>query len=211
MPTNPYSQSCFFQALPGASLIAQLVKNSPATWETWSIPGLGRSHGEGEGCALQYSGLENSMDYMLHGVRVGHDWATFTFTPRWHSGKESTCQFRSDPWVRKTPGEGNDNPLQSFCLENRLHREAWCATVHGVKKKIRLDLVTKPPIHDFFSSYAWMWELDHERRLSTEGLKLLNCSAGEDSWVPWTARRLNQSILKEINPEYSLDGLMLKL
>ena len=29
--------------------------------------------------------------------------------------------------------------------------------------------------------------------------------------VPWNARRLNQSILKEINPEYSLEGLMLKL
>ena len=29
--------------------------------------------------------------------------------------------------------------------------------------------------------------------------------------VPWTARRLNQSILKEINPEYSLEGLMMKL
>ena len=29
--------------------------------------------------------------------------------------------------------------------------------------------------------------------------------------VPWTARRLSQSILKEINPEYSLEGLMLKL
>ena len=29
--------------------------------------------------------------------------------------------------------------------------------------------------------------------------------------VPWTARRINQSILKEINPEYSLEGLMLKL
>ena len=30
-------------------------------------------------------------------------------------------------------------------------------------------------------------------------------------WVPWTARRANQSILKEISPEYSLEGLMLKL
>ena len=29
--------------------------------------------------------------------------------------------------------------------------------------------------------------------------------------VPWTARRSNQSILKEINPEYSMEGLMLKL
>ena len=34
---------------------------------------------------------------------------------------------------------------------------------------------------------------------------------GEDLRVPWTARRSNQSILKEIKPEYSLEGLMLKL
>ena len=40
---------------------------------------------------------------------------------------------------------------------------------------------------------------------------LLNCDVGEDLRVPWTARRSNQSILKEISPEYSLEGLMLKL
>ena len=40
---------------------------------------------------------------------------------------------------------------------------------------------------------------------------LLNCGAGEDSRVPWTTRRSNQLILKEINSEYSLEGLMLKL
>ena len=40
---------------------------------------------------------------------------------------------------------------------------------------------------------------------------LLNCGAKEDSRVPWTARRSNQSILKEMKPEYSLEGLMLKL
>ena len=40
---------------------------------------------------------------------------------------------------------------------------------------------------------------------------LLNCGVGEDLRVPWTARTSNQSILKEINPEYSLEGLMLKL
>ena len=42
-------------------------------------------------------------------------------------------------------------------------------------------------------------------------LMLLNCGAGEDSRVPWTAKRSNLSTLKEINPEYSLEGLMLKL
>ena len=40
---------------------------------------------------------------------------------------------------------------------------------------------------------------------------LSNCGAGEDLRVLWPARRSNQSILKEINPEYSLERLVLKL
>ena len=59
--------------------------------------------------------------------------------------------------------------------------------------------------YGFSSSHVWMWDL------------------GQGSWVrrpsswrrplrvPWTARRSNQSILMEISPEYSLEGLMLKL
>ena len=42
-------------------------------------------------------------------------------------------------------------------------------------------------------------------------LILSNCGAGEDSWESFGQRRSNQSILKEINSEYSLEGLMLKL
>ena len=49
------------------------------------------------------------------------------------------------------------------------------------------------------------------RKLSAEELMLLNCGVREDVRVPWTARRSNQSILKEISPECSLEGLMLKL
>ena len=40
---------------------------------------------------------------------------------------------------------------------------------------------------------------------------LLNCGVGEDLRVPWTTRRSNKSILKEISPDYSLEGLILKL
>ena len=40
---------------------------------------------------------------------------------------------------------------------------------------------------------------------------LLNCGVGDDLRIPWPARRSNQSIVKEISPEYSLEGLMLKL
>ena len=47
--------------------------------------------------------------------------------------------------------------------------------------------------------------------LSNEELMLLSCGAEELLNVPWTARKLNQSIPKEINTEYSLERLMLKL
>ena len=52
-----------------ASLVAQLVKNLPAIQEVW-VPFLGREDppGEGKGYPLQYSGLENSMDCIVHRV-----------------------------------------------------------------------------------------------------------------------------------------------
>ena len=49
------------------------------------------------------------------------------------------------------------------------------------------------------------------KKAEHQRIMLLNCGVGEDMSVPWTARRSNQSILKEISPEYSLEGLILKL
>ena len=69
--------------------------------------------------------------------------------------------------------------------------------------------IVKPMV--FSSSHVWMWELDHK-----EGWELDNWCFWMWCWrrllrVPWTARRSSQSILKEINPEYTLEGLMMKL
>ena len=50
---------------------------------------------------------------------------------------ESTCNegdLSSIPQLGRSPGEGNDNPLQYSCLENPMDRGAWQATVHGVAK-----------------------------------------------------------------------------
>ena len=52
-------------------------------------------------------------------------------------GKESTCSARdpgSVPGSRRSPGEGNGNPLQYSFLENPMDRGAWQATVHGFAK-----------------------------------------------------------------------------
>ena len=65
--------------------------------------------------------------------------------------------------------------------------------------------------YGFSSSHVWMWELDNKEswRQRIDAFELW-------CWrrllrVPWTARISNQSILKEINSEYSLEGVMLKL
>ena len=46
------------------------------------------------------------------------------------------------PGSGRFPGVGNGNPLQYYCLENLMNREAWWATVHGVTKQSD-NLVTK--------------------------------------------------------------------
>ena len=47
------------------------------------------------------------------------------------------------------------------------------------------------------------------KKAEHQRIDAFNCGAGEDSRVPWTARISNQSIFKKINPEDSLEGLML--
>ena len=65
--------------------------------------------------------------------------------------------------------------------------------------------------YGFSSSHVWMWELDYKKSWAprTDAFELW-CWR-RLSRVPWTARRLNQSVLKETSPEYSLEALMLKL
>ena len=57
--------------------------------------------------------------------------------PGGSDSKESACNagdLGSIPGSGRSHGEGNDNPLQYFCLENSMDRGAWYATVHGVAK-----------------------------------------------------------------------------
>ena len=57
--------------------------------------------------------------------------------PAGSNSKESACSagdLGSIPGLGRSPGEGNDNPLQYSCLETSMDRGAWWATVHGVTK-----------------------------------------------------------------------------
>ena len=72
-------------------------------------------------------------------------------------------------------------------------------------KDHRVKVMVFPVVTYICESWA-VKKAEHQR---TDAFKL--CCWRRLLRVPWTARRLNLSILKEINPEYSLEGLMLKL
>ena len=63
----------------------------------------------------------------------------------------------------------------------------------------------------FFQCHVRMWKLDYKAAESQRIDALELWCWRRFFWVPWTARRSNQSVLKETSPEYSLEGLMLKL
>ena len=65
--------------------------------------------------------------------------------------------------------------------------------------------------YDFSSSHVWMWELDHKERWAPKNWCFELWCWRRLLRVPWTVKRSNQPILKEISLEYSLEGLMLKL
>ena len=65
--------------------------------------------------------------------------------------------------------------------------------------------------YGFSSSHVRMWDLDYKESWAPKNWCFWTMCWRRLLRVPWTARRSTQSILKEINPEYSLEGLMVKL
>ena len=117
------------------------------------------------------------------------------------------------PWV------GKGNPLEYSWLENSMDRGAWWPPVHGVAKIwswlslslfhlscktfILMKFVFFMPSLLRIVFFIFILHLLMHCITLMLHIRLLR--------VPWTARRSNQSIMKEINSEYSLEGLILKL
>ena len=81
-------------------------------------------------------------------------------------------------------------------------------------KKQRHHFASKGPYSQRYISsisHVWMWELDHKHGWVPKNWCFRIVVLEKTLKSPWTARRSTQSILKESNPEYWLEGLMLKL
>ena len=88
------------------------------------------------------------------------------------------------------------------------------SNLDSIFKKQRHYFANKGPSgqgYDFSSGHVWMWELDCEESWVAKNWCFWTVVWRRLLRVPWTARRFNQSILKEISPGCSLEGLMLKL
>ena len=81
-------------------------------------------------------------------------------------------------------------------------------------KKQRHYFANKGPSsqgYGFSCGHVWMWELDYKESWAPKNWCFWTVVLEKTLRVPWTARRSNQFILKEISPVCSLEGLMLKL
>ena len=83
----------------------------------------------------KYGRAQHSLNHSSGGISVAAlCWLGF---PQWLRDKISACNARDTSLISGSgwsPGEGNGNPLQDFCLENPMDRGVWWATVHRVAK-----------------------------------------------------------------------------
>ena len=143
-------------------------------------------------------------------IRVGHNWATslslFTFI-HWRRKWQPTPVFLPG----ESQGRGEPGGQPSMGSHRVGHNWSNLAAAVLLKSRditlptnVRLVKVMVFPVVIDVRVVLWI-------KLSAEELMLLNCGVGELLRVPWTARRSNQSILKENSPGISLEGMMLKL
>ena len=118
-------------------------------------------------------------------------------------GLENHCKWWLQPWNKKilTPWKKNyDQPRQ--CIKKQRHY-----FVH----KVRLFNAMVLPVFHIQYFHVWVWELDYKESWAPKNWCFWTVVLEKTLKVPWTARRSNQSIVKEISPGCSLEGLMLKL
>ena len=116
----------------------------------------------------------------------------------YYFGLQNHCRWWLQPWNKKTL-----TPWKKLYDQPRQH----------IKKQRHYFAIkgSSSQSYGFCSSHVWMWELDYKESWTPKNDTFELWCWRRLLRVPWTARRPNQSILKEISPEYSLDRLMLKL
>ena len=104
--------------------------------------------------------------------------------------------------------------IAAMKLKDTYSLEGVLTNLDSILKSRDITLSTKVWLclgYGFSSSHVWMWELDYKESWAPKNWCFDLCCWRRLLREPWTERRSNQSILKEISLGYSLQGLLLKL
>ena len=112
-----------------------------------------------------------------------------------------------------TAGSDYSHEIKRHLLLGRIKEFVYDKLRQHIKKQRHLFAKKDPSSqsYGFTSSHLCMWELDYRESWEPKNWLFELWCQGRLLKVPWTAKRSKQSIVKEISPEYSLEGLMLKL
>ena len=131
------------------------------------------------------------------------------------SGPITSCQVDRETMetVRGFILWGSSKSLQMVTTATKLKdlflgREVM-TNLSSILKSRDITLATNVRLVKAMIFPVWMWELDYKESWASKNWCFWTVVL--EKTLPWTARRSNQSILKEISSEYSLEGLMLKL
>ena len=148
------------------------------------------------------------VSHIINGTKEAPSWITALWRGdlgNWVKLWAMLCRATGDGWVTVknsdkmwSIGEGNGNPLQYSCLDNPMNRDITLQTKVCTAKAMVFPVVMYW-CESWIVKKAECWKIDAFKLWCWR--RLLR--------VPWTAGRSNWSILKEINPEYSLEGLIL--
>ena len=150
--------------------MVQLVKNPPSMHvDLGSIPGLGRSPREGKGYPLQYSGLENSIDCIVHGVAKSQTWLSDFHFHLSHKEKSRGKLLWVGKWCSslmissKVPNSTIALPSWMCCLATLGALNVLLATTAVLKAKNKQKLERQHQLHLNFlqrnySSFRVFWK-----------------------------------------------------
>ena len=164
---------------------------------------MGRSPGEGKVYPLQYSDLESSMDYIVHGVAKSQtresDFHSLGF-PGGSDDKESTCNagdLSSIPGLGRSPRGGHGNPLQYSCLENPQGQRNLVGYSPWGRKESDTTEQLSTQTHSHFRASFQCWSFGSSEGSSLYSKLLPSCDSPSPQKSPHSSDIRERSVLED--------------